>query len=185
MTKKPDRPTKLFWVDLEMTGLDTQRDIILEIAAEITDFHFSTLARYEAHVKHPPELVRARMQKNAWWDEYPKNRDDFLRDLSSGKDLQEVERELVTLLEEQFGSEPVVLAGNSIHQDRQFIRRWWPAVESKLHYRMLDVTTLKVFMQGRYGVEFEKKEVHRAFDDIQASINELQYYLAWLQSHKG
>jgi oligoribonuclease len=77
-----------------------------------------------------------------------------------------------------------VLAGNSIHNDRKFIERWWPGLDLKLHYRMLDVSSLKIFMQGRHGVEFEKREVHRAFDDIQASIAELQYYLEWLQKHE-
>ena len=70
---------------------------------------------------------------------------------------------------------------NSIHSDSKFIHRWWPALDLKLHYRMLDVSAWKVLMQGKFGVEYEKKEVHRAFDDIQASIAELQYYLEWFK----
>jgi oligoribonuclease len=80
-----------------------------------------------------------------------------------------------------FGDEPAVLAGNSIHNDRIFIKKWWPEVEALLHYRMLDVTTLKIIMQGKYGYEFEKNDAHRAFDDIQASIAELQHYLEKLR----
>ncbi len=176
MTKE-DFPTKLFWVDLEMTGLDPQKDLILEVAAEITDFNFKTLATYEARLKQPHETVANRMQSNLWWRDFPDNRDDFLNKLDQGKSMRQVEQELVAMLEEHFGDEQAVLAGNSIHNDRNFIRRWWPALDLKLHYRMLDVSGFKILMQGKYDEKFEKKEVHRAFDDIQASIAELQHYL--------
>jgi oligoribonuclease len=181
MIDKKALPTKLFWVDLEMTGLECEKDVILEVAAEITDFNFKTLASYEARVKQKKDVVVDRMQKNIWWKGYPANRDDFIQKLEDGKPLATVEQELCALLSEHFGDEPAVLAGNSIHNDRNFIKFWWPALDLKLHYRMLDVSSLKVFMQGHYGLEFEKKEVHRAFDDIQASIAELQYYLEWLK----
>lgn len=178
-------PTKLLWVDLEMTGLDAQNDVILEIAAEITDFSFNTLASYEAIVAQPTDVVVSRMQKNAWWQSYPENRDEFVHKTASteAKPLSVVEQELLALIETHFGSEPAVLAGNSIYNDRNFIKYWWPQVDLKLHYRMLDVSAWKVFMQGAYGVMFEKKEVHRAFDDIQASIAELQHYLEWFKSN--
>ena len=185
MIDKHAIPTKLLWVDLEMTGLDPAKDVILEVAAEVTDFHFKTLASYEARVRHKRELVVNRMQKNIWWQSYPDNRDDFLRKLDSGKPLDQVEQELVQLVETHFGREPAILAGNSIHNDRNFIKFWWPAFDLKLHYRMLDVSSLKVYMQGAHGIEFEKREVHRAFDDIQASIAEWQYYLEWLKRHAG
>ncbi len=178
-------PTKLLWVDLEMTGLDTQNDVILEIAAEITDFNFKTLASYEARVRQPRDVVVKRMQANNWWQQYPHNRDDFLHRLDDGKDIEEVEKELIVLLKEHFGAEPVVLAGNSIWNDRLFIKRYWPELDVKLHYRMLDVSSLKIVMQGKYGVVFEKKEVHRAFDDIQASIAELQHYLSVLTDNES
>lgn len=175
-------PTKLLWVDLEMTGLDAQNDVILEIAAEITDFEFKTLASYEAIVQQPREVVVDRMQKNTWWAEFPANRDQFIANLDNGKPAQQVEAELIQLLSEQFGEERAILAGNSIHNDRNFIKQWWPAFDLKLHYRMLDVSSFKILMQGKYGEQFEKKEVHRAFDDIQASIAELQHYLEWFKS---
>lgn len=174
-------PTKLLWVDLEMTGLDPDKDVILEVAAEVTDFNFKTLATYEAQVKHPQDLVVRLLQQNQWYANFPQNRDEFIRKLADGKDPHEVEQELVSLIEQHFGAEPAVLAGNSIHNDRNFIKHWWPALDLKLHYRMLDVSSLKILMQAKYGVVYEKKEVHRAFDDIQASIAELQYYLEWLQ----
>jgi oligoribonuclease len=179
MIDKKAIPSKLLWMDLEMTGLDPLQDVILEVAAEITDFNFKTLASYEAIVQQPKDKVVDRMQKNSWWADYPMNRDEFVRKLDSGKSSQQVERELSELIDQQFSNEPAVLAGNSIHNDRNFIKQWWPQLDLKLHYRMLDVSAWKIFMQGKYGVQFEKKEIHRAFDDIQASIAELQYYLEW------
>jgi oligoribonuclease len=181
MIDKKALPTKLLWVDLEMTGLDHNQDVILEVAAEVTDFELKTLASYEACVKQPHDLIVERMQKNIWWKDYPENRDEFLRRCAEGKPSEQVEQELIKLVDDQFGAEPAVLAGNSIHNDRNFIKFWWPQLDLKLHYRMLDVSAWKVLMQGKYGVEFEKKEVHRAFDDIQASIAELQYYLEWFK----
>lgn len=181
MIDKHAAPTKLLWVDLEMTGLDPVNDVILEVAAEITDFNFKTLASYEAIVRQPHDVVVDRMQKNIWWKDYPANRDEFVRKTAAGKPSQQVEQELIALVEQHFGDEPAVLAGNSIHNDRNFIKQWWPQLDLKLHYRMLDVSAWKVFMQAKYGVQFEKKEIHRAFDDIQASIAELQHYLEWFK----
>jgi len=183
MIDKQAVPSKLLWVDLEMTGLDPAKDVILEVAAEITDMDFKTLASYEAIVKQPHATVVDRMQKNVWWKDFPANRDEFIKKTADGKPPQQVEDELIKLVEAQFGNEPAVLAGNSIHNDRGFIRQWWPQLDLKLHYRMLDVSAWKVLMQGKYGVQYDKKEVHRAFDDIQASIAELQYYLEWFKEH--
>lgn len=181
MIDKKASATKLLWVDLEMTGLDPLEDVILEVAAEVTDFDFKTLANYEAMVRQPRAQVVERMQKNVWWADYPANRDEFVRKLDQGKPSAQVEQELIELVEQHFGDEPAVLAGNSIHNDRNFIKQWWPQLDLKLHYRMLDVSAWKVLMQAKYGVGFEKREVHRAFDDIQASIAELQHYLEWFK----
>jgi oligoribonuclease len=177
-------PTKLFWVDLEMTGLDPQSDLILEVAAIITDFDFKELARYEARVSHDKAAVLEQMQRNKWWESVPENRDGFIERLHEGKPPETVEQELIAFLKQQFQDEPAILAGNSIHQDRKFIAHWWPALNQKLHYRMLDVTSLKIYMQGKYGMEFEKKSVHRALDDIQESMAEWQYYMQWLREAK-
>lgn len=182
MIDKTAVSTKLLWVDLEMTGLDPLQDVILEVAAEVTDFNFKTLGNYEAIVQQPRELVVERMQKNTWWTDFPANRDEFVNKMATGKPPNQVEQELITLVEQHFGSEPAVLAGNSIHNDRNFIKQWWPALDLKLHYRMLDVSAWKVLMQAKYGITFEKKEIHRAFDDIQASIAELQHYLEYFKA---
>jgi oligoribonuclease len=185
MIDKKASPTKLLWVDLEMTGLDPVNDVILEVAAEVTDFDFKTLASYEAIVKQPQAIVVERMRKNTWWADFPANRDEFVRKTVDGKPGRQVEQELIALVEQQFGTEPAVLAGNSIHNDRNFIKQWWPQLDLKLHYRMLDVSAWKVFMQAKHGVQFDKKEVHRAFDDIQASIAELQHYLEWFKDNQA
>jgi oligoribonuclease len=145
MIDKKAVPTKLLWVDLEMTGLDPENDVILEVAAEITDFNFKTLGSYEAIVRQPVELVVDRMGKNSWWQDYPTNRDEFVRKMEQGKLPRQVELELITFVEKQFGSETAVLAGNSIHSDRKFIARYWPQLDLKLHYRMLDVSALMIF----------------------------------------
>jgi oligoribonuclease len=185
MIDKNAIPTRLLWVDLEMTGLESTKDVLLEIAVEVTDFNFKTVASYEARIKQKREVVVERMQKNIWWREFPENRDDFVNRLDEGKPLDEVERDMVALVEKHFKGELAVLAGNSIHNDRLFLVHWMPNLALKLHYRMLDVSSFKVLMQGKYGEVFEKQEVHRAFDDIQASIAELQYYMDWLKSQKS
>ena len=184
--KKTDmpHPTAVLWMDLEMTGLDAKEDVILEVAAEITDFKFKTRASYETLVKQQRETVVKRMQKNNWWQYYPDNRDTFINGVAKGKPIKTVEKELIALIAKHIGSEPVILGGNSIHNDRAFIKQWMPDLDLKLHYRMLDVSAFKVFMQGRFGEEFQKPEVHRAFEDIQGSIAELEYYLEFFQKHK-
>lgn len=183
MINKNKKPTKIVWVDLEMTGLDPIKDVILEIAVEITDLDFKTLATYEACVKQPRDLVVKRMQANNWWQNYPENREAFVSGLSDGKPLKTVEKEVISLLNEHFGSDAAVMGGNSIWNDRMFIKQWMPALDLKLHYRMLDVSAWKVFMHGRFDLEFKKPEVHRAFEDIQGSIAELEYYLNFFKNH--
>lgn len=171
-------PTKFLWVDLEMTGLDPMKDVIIEVAVEVTDVQFKTLASYEAIIHQPDELLE---QANDWAKAQHASSGLTDRVRTQGKAEQDVIHELVGFIKAQFGDEPAILAGNSIHNDRNFIKRWWPEVEACLHYRMLDVSSWKIVMQSKYGLQFDKKDTHRAFDDIQASIAELQYYLEWLQ----
>ncbi len=172
-------PTKLLWVDLEMTGLDPLEHCIIEVAAEITDFEFKTMASYEALIQQSDEALE---NMNEW----AKNQHavsgltDRIR--REGRPEADVKHELVGFIKAQFGDEPAILAGNSIHNDRNFIKQWWPEVDALLHYRMLDVSSLKIVMQAKYDVSFEKQEAHRAFDDIQASIAELQFYLDWFKN---
>lgn len=183
MSKIEIIPTKFLWVDLEMTGLVPEKDVILEVAAEITDTALETLESYESRIQHDRELVLRRMQENPWWKDFTENRDDFVANLSSSKTLQAVEKELIAIVDHHFGSEPAILAGNSIQSDRAFIKQWMPELELRLHYRMLDVTSWKIVMQSMYDINFEKPEVHRAYEDIQASIAELQHYLEWFKKN--
>jgi len=169
-------PTKLLWVDLEMTGLDVQKDVIIEVAVEVTDFNFKTLASYEAIIHQPDDVMAG---ANEWAKAQHAASGLTERVRTQGRAERDVIHELVGFIQAQFGDEPAVMAGNSIHNDRNFVKRWWPEVDELLHYRMLDVSSFKILMQGKNGVKFEKKEAHRAFDDIQASIAELQYYLEW------
>lgn len=176
------KPTKLLWMDLEFTGFDYDKDVIIEVSVEVTDFDFNTLGSYESRVKNDPKVLVERMRLNTFWQDHPENRDFFLKHNDEGQSLGGVEQDLIKLVEKNFGSEPAILAGNSIHSDRAMIKSWWPALDLRLHYRMLDVTSLKIIMQGKFGIEYEKSNTHRAYDDIQESIAELQYYLDQLQN---
>ncbi|MGI9028289.1 MAG: oligoribonuclease [Candidatus Saccharimonadales bacterium] len=170
--------TKLLWIDLEMTGLDSRSDVILEVAAEVTDFAFTPIASYEAIIMQPEDKLA---NMNEWCVEQHTKSGLLDRLRNEGRAETDVINELTTFIAANFADEPVILAGNSIHNDRQFIKFWWPPVDQLLHYRMLDVSSFKIIMQSKYGVMHQKKEVHRAYDDIHASILELKEYLDWLQ----
>ncbi len=174
-------PTKLLWVDLEMTGLDVTNDVIIEVACIVTDFNFKPLATYEALVLQPEEKL-SNMNEWAQAQHDASGLTDRIR--SEGKPEDEVIAELVDFIQTNFSGEPAILAGNSIHNDRNFVKQWWPEVDALLHYRMMDVSSFKIIMQAKHGVNFEKKDMHLAADDIQASIAELEFYLEWLNNHK-
>lgn len=175
MSKK----AKLLWVDLEMTGLDPKQDRILELAAIATDWDLAPLAEMTAVVKVPESLMKRRMV-GEFWDKNPESRDGLIAQNSTGKKRGQVEQELLEFIEQNFGKE-VILAGNSIHQDRKFIDKEWPKVAEKLHYRMLDVSAWKVYFEGARGKKFLKREQHRALDDILGSIEELKWYVGMLK----
>ena len=177
MTKPSFKPKRILWIDLEMTGLDPVADRILEVGAIVTDWEFKEAARYEA-VQHAEPALMARRMVGQFWDDNASVRDALVAQNASGKHSQAVEDELLAFVDEHIGPEgKVLLAGNSIHQDRRFIANEWPRLDERLHYRMLDVTAWKVVFEGKYGKKFAKPEAHRAIDDIQGSIQELQYYL--------
>jgi len=174
------KQTKILWIDLEMTGLDPIEDRILEIAAIVTDWKFTELATYEAAVKVGPRLVEKRMKVGKdFWDKYPHVREALVKQNNEeGRSGRTVENELLAFIDEHFeAGTPIILAGNSIHQDRRFIVNEWKRLDERLHYRMLDVTSWKIVFEGMFHKKFAKPEAHRALDDIRGSIEELQYYL--------
>ena len=173
------KKAKLLWVDLEMTGLEPEKDRILELAAIATGWDFEPIAELTAVVKVPEKLMKERMvgefcEKNA------AAREGLMAQNESGRPAGEVEEELLGFLDRYFGKE-IYLAGNSIHQDRKFIDREWPRVAERLHYRMLDVSAWKVYFEGARGKKFVKPEMHRALDDIKGSIEELKWYLTLMK----
>lgn len=171
------KPAKLLWIDLEMTGLDPKEDRILEVAAIVTDWDFTEVATYEAVKKVGSNLIKQRMVGD-FWEKYAPVRDALVTQNENGKNGRTVENELLAFIDEHFADEErVLLAGNSIHQDRKFIEHEWPRLNARLHYRMLDVSAWKVVFEGKYRKKFAKPEAHRALEDIRGSIEELQYYL--------
>ncbi|OYW85924.1 oligoribonuclease [Candidatus Saccharibacteria bacterium 32-49-10] len=171
------KQAKLLWVDLEMTGLDPVEDRILEVAAIATDWDFTEFARFEAVKKVGPALMRKRMV-GEFWEKYGLVRDALIKQNDTGVNGRTVENQLLAFIDEHFeADERIILAGNSIHQDRKFIENEWPRLNERLHYRMLDVSAWKVVFDGKYKKKFAKPEAHRALEDIQGSIQELKYYL--------
>lgn len=176
MTKK----AKLLWMDLEMTGLDPIEDRILEVAVIATDWDFKEIATYEGIIKVGPRLVERRMKVGkVFWDTYPDVRTALVKQNDElGRSGRIIENELLAFIDEHFDADrPVLLAGNSIHQDRRFIVNEWHRLDVRLHYRMLDVSAWKVVFDGKYKKKFAKPEEHRALGDIRGSIMELKYYL--------
>ena len=169
----------LLWVDLEMTGLDPNEDRILEVAAIATNWDFNEIASYEGVIRQPEELLKNRFEASKdFWDANPGVRQALSEQIAHGKVSELIEDALLKFIDDNFESDtPVLLAGNSIHQDRKFIDKWWPQLAAKLHYRMLDVSAWKVVFDGKYGKRFTKPEAHRAIADIKGSIEEIQYYL--------
>lgn len=170
---------QILWVDLEMTGLDPEKDAILEVAAIATDWDFNELGTYQGVIQADEMTLEERLEANAvFWDANPVVRDGLVGQNSDGKTIETIEDELLAFIGEHFSSDrPVLLAGNSIHMDRRFIERQWPRLNAKLHYRMLDVSAWKVVFEGKLKTKFMKTEAHRALDDIHGSIEELKFYL--------
>lgn len=171
------KSSRLLWVDLEMTGLDPTKDRILEVAAIVTDWDLKELATYEAVKKVGPSLMKKRMV-GVFWEENATARADLIAQNATGKNGRTVENELLAFIDEWFpADERVILAGNSIHQDRRFIVNEWPRLDTRLHYRMLDVSAWKVVFENKFKKKFAKPEAHRALSDIRGSIEELKYYV--------
>ncbi len=115
-----------------------------------------------------------------FWEKNAKTRDALIAGSENGKPIKEAEQELLEFVNKNFGK-TIYLAGNSIHQDRKFIEREMPELNTKLHYRMLDVSAWKIYFENALNKKFTKPEEHRALDDIDGSIGELKWYLTFLK----
>lgn len=168
----------LFWIDLEMTGLDEIKDTILEVAVVVTDLNFQPLEQYHRVVFQPPEVV----QKMNDWCKKTHGESGLTALIPQGTPIKEVERDLLELVKRHFGpQERIVLVGNSVGNDRRFIDRYLPDFAKRLHYRLIDVSSFKEVFRDKYQISFTKKNAHRAVDDIFESIRELQLYLSFVQ----
>ncbi len=176
--QKHTTPSKILWIDLEMTGLNPQKDRITEVAAIVTGWDFKPLGSLDYGVKQDESTLRQLYAANAWAQTRPAETEVEIQHSLKGIPEAQAETEILALLDKHaVPGELVLLAGNSIHCDRGFIKQYWPKLGARLHYRMLDVSAWKVVMQGKYGVTYTKKEAHRALDDIRESIEELESYL--------
>ena len=163
---------KLLWIDMEMTGLDVDKEVPIEIAAIVTDTDFNEGEIYHAIIKQP----RSFLEKMDDWNKKHHGASGLTEAVLKGKEPSLVEEEMIQFISRNFSTAPII-AGNSISQDRTFINRHLPKLAAKLHYRMLDVTSWKIMMNARFKVKYEKKNAHRAIDDIRESIAELAFYL--------
>ncbi|NDG85322.1 MAG: oligoribonuclease [Proteobacteria bacterium] len=171
----------LLWMDLEMTGLDEKTDKILEIAAIITDYELNEIDRKHYVVHQSDEILEA---MNDWCKEHH-GKSGLTELVRSGWKQEVVEKELTTWVRTHFGKKQgkdgAVLAGNSIHNDRRFIDTHLPELARELHYRMVDVSSFKEVFRERYRIKYEKKNTHRAIDDLHESIGELKHYLGFVK----
>lgn len=169
---------RLVWVDLEMTGLEVERERILEIATIVTDGELNVIAEGPELVVHQPEAILAGM--NDWNQKHHGESGLTERARQSRIDDAEAERLTLAFVAAHVGARSAPLAGNSIHQDRLFLARYMPTLEAHLHYRNVDVSTVKELVRRWYPTQYDarpkKKGSHRALDDIRESIDELRYY---------
>jgi oligoribonuclease len=169
-------PTRFVWLDLEMTGLDDKSCVIIEMAMIVTDGNLAELALLEQCIWQPESalqtmtpFVRKMHTDNGLLDKVR----------ASQTSAAEAEQKAIDVLLQHVGYKKGILAGNSIWQDRRFLLRHMPTFESLLHYRQIDVSTIKVLSKQWYGDAGSapgKPSSHTALDDIRASINELRWY---------
>jgi len=168
---------RLIWIDLEMTGLDTDRDSILEIATIVTDSQLNVLAEGpELAIAHSLSTLEA-------MDEWNRNQHGksglWHRVIEDGVSLAEAEMRTIAFLQEWIAPNRSPMCGNSICQDRRFLHRLMPALEQYFHYRNLDVSTIKELAR-RWAPDVlngvRKQSAHTALSDVRDSIDELRHY---------
>jgi oligoribonuclease len=172
-------PDVLVWLDMEMSGLDPDRERIIEVATILTDGQLNEIAIGPELVIHQADEILAAMDD---WNKSHHGASGLTERVraSTISDAQAEEQTIAFINGHVPAKERPVLAGNSIHQDRRFIRRYMPALEKRLHYRMVDVSTIKELARRWYpqliAKQKQKRETHRALDDIRESIEELRFY---------
>lgn len=170
-------PGNLVWVDMEMTGLDPERDRVIEIATVVTDSNLNTLAEGPVLAIHQDDACLAAM--DAWNTHHHTTSGLVARVRASDCDEARAAAETLAFIAQWVPPGTSPMCGNTICQDRRFMARYLPALEAYFHYRNLDVSTLKILMQ-RWRPELEagftKTATHLALDDIRESIEEMRYY---------
>lgn len=177
MNKRIKR-TNMIWLDLEMTGLDPDTDVILEIASIITDDQLESIAEGPDLVIHQPDQVLDSM--NEWCkNQHAKSGLTQLVHASTIS-IQQAEEQTLDLVKQYFKEDEGVLCGNSVWQDKQFLRKYMPTLNNYLNYRIIDVSSIKELVKRWYPkspyTDFKKHDAHRALPDIKESIKELQHY---------
>jgi oligoribonuclease len=169
----------LVWLDMEMTGLDPERERIIEMATILTDGNLTEIATGPDLVIHQDDEILAAMDE---WNKSHHGASGLVeRVKASTVTAADAEAQTLAFINAHVGAKDrPVLAGNSIHQDRRFIRRYMPVLEKRLHYRMVDVSTIKELARRWYPAVVAKQppkhETHRALDDIRESLDELRFY---------
>ncbi|MGJ0431444.1 oligoribonuclease [Methylobacter sp.] len=176
----------LIWIDLEMTGLNPDTDLIIEIATVITDKDLNILAQGPVLAVHQSDAALTAMDD--WNQKYHGQSGLIDRVRASTIDDAEAERLTLEFIKEWVPENKSPICGNSICQDRRFLYRYMPKLEAYFHYRNLDVSTLKELV-ARWAPElrsgFSKKATHMALSDIIESIEELRYYRDHFIAYKG
>lgn len=167
----------LIWIDLEMTGLEPERDLIIEIATLVTDSQLNVLAEGPVIAIHQSDEALAAMDE---WNTRTHGQSGLTQRVrDSAVDTSEAERQTLAFVEQWVPKGASPICGNSVAQDRRFLYRYMPSLESWFHYRYLDVSTLKILAE-RWAPAvqqgFKKRNTHRALDDIRESIAELKHY---------
>ncbi|MEZ4296485.1 MAG: oligoribonuclease [Polyangiaceae bacterium] len=168
---------KLVWVDLEMTGLDPESCVVLEIATVVTSSDLEEVIEGPAITIHQPESVLLGM--NDVVKEMHRRSGLWERVLASEVTLEEAERQTLEFVRGHVEKGQSPLCGNSVWKDKQFIEKYMPGLMGHMHYRIVDVSTIKELVRRWYPAEMQapkKREVHRAMDDIRESIEELRWY---------